>query len=131
MFCELKSEQDTIKHQKQIKHSNYIVCNPACVNPASGYLQYFSVNPKANKIVCVPRSSAIRNSRLRCNSFMNSSFCRKSAMRSSSRYCFSLRSCSEAPDAPGTDAEQPGTDAEEECGSGSVPLELYSQNTQK
>lgn len=39
----------------------------------------------------------MRNSRLRCSSLMNSSFCRKRAMRSSSRYCFSFLSCSVAP----------------------------------
>lgn len=43
-----------------------------------------------------PLSSAMRKSRLRCSSFMNSSFCRKRAMRSSSWYCFSFRSCSVA-----------------------------------
>lgn len=47
--------------------------------------------------VTVPLSKAMRNSRLRCSSFMNSSFCRKRAMRSSSRYCFSFLSCSVAP----------------------------------
>lgn len=45
----------------------------------------------------LPLSKAMRNSRLRCNSLMNSSFCRKRAMRSSSRYCFSFLSCSVAP----------------------------------
>lgn len=45
----------------------------------------------------VPLSRAMRNSRFRCSSLMNSSFCRKSAMRSSSRYCFSFLSCSVAP----------------------------------
>ena len=39
----------------------------------------------------------MRNSRFRCSSLMNSSFCRKRAMRSSSRYCFSFLSCSVAP----------------------------------
>lgn len=45
----------------------------------------------------VPLSKAMRNSRFRCSSLMNSSFCRNRAMRSSSRYCFSFLSCSVAP----------------------------------
>lgn len=45
----------------------------------------------------IPLSKAMRNSRLRCSSLINSSFCRKRAMRSSSRYCFSFVSCSVAP----------------------------------
>lgn len=45
----------------------------------------------------IPLSKAMRNSRLRCSSLMNSSFCRNRAMRSSSRYCFSFLSCSVAP----------------------------------
>lgn len=49
------------------------------------------------KYTVVPLSKAMRNSRLRCSSLINSSFCRKRAMRSSSRYCFSFLSCSVAP----------------------------------
>lgn len=45
----------------------------------------------------IPLSKAMRNSRLRCNSLMNSSFCRNSAIRSSSRYCFNFLSCSAPP----------------------------------
>lgn len=44
-----------------------------------------------------PLSRARRKSRFLWSSFMNSSFCRKSAIRSSSRYCFHRRSCSREP----------------------------------
>lgn len=71
-----------------------------------------------------PRSRATRNSRFRCSSFMNSSFWRKSAMRSSSRYCLSLRSCSEAPDAPAAQAACWGSDAREDDGSRTLLWEL-------
>lgn len=54
-----------------------------------------SVYNKSNK--AIPLSKAMRNSRFRCSSFMNSSFCRNKAMRSSSRYCFSFLSCSVTP----------------------------------
>lgn len=60
-----------------------------------------------------PLSRASRKSRFLCSSFMNSSFCRKSAIRSSSRYCFHLLSCSSEPwprgTSPlGTGCRQPG-----------------------
>lgn len=45
----------------------------------------------------LPLSRARRKSRFLCSSFMNSSFCRKSAIRSSSRYCFHFLSWSNVP----------------------------------
>lgn len=44
-----------------------------------------------------PLSRARRKSRFLWSSFMNSSFCRKRAILSSSRYCFQRRSCSREP----------------------------------
>lgn len=90
----------------------------------------------------IPLSKAMRNSRFRCSSFINSSFWRKRAMRSSSRYCFSFLSCSVPPlvaalppEAPAAADREPDwpvhwlmeeTEEEDEEGWERLLCELYS-----
>lgn len=91
----------------------------ACVCAEGGFCACLCMCGGDSVCVCVcafqspPLSNAMRKSRLRCSSLMNSSFCRKRAMRSSSRYCFSFLSCSEAEYCVREDSED--DDDEEGC----------------